>query len=141
MPQNKAIVKKQQGFTLIELMIVVAIIGILAAVVYPSYADFVVRSNRAEAQRELMRLANLQEQLFVDRRSYSADMTDLGMSANPYVTESKNYSISSVVANNGTTFILTATAQGRQSRDTYCPSLTINEAGQQGANSPTCWEK
>ena len=53
------------GFTLIELLITVAIIGILAGVAYPSYTDFIVRSNRTEAQRELLHLANLQEQIFV----------------------------------------------------------------------------
>lgn len=60
--------RKELGFTLMELLITVAIIGILASVAYPSYTDFVVRSNRSEAQRELMRFANLQEQVFVDRR-------------------------------------------------------------------------
>jgi type IV pilus assembly protein PilE len=122
-------------------MIVVAIIGILAAIVYPSYSEFVVRSDRGEAQRELVRLANLQEQLFVDRRSYTADMTDLGMGADPYVTDSKKYSIDAVTANNGATYILTATAKGSQIRDTDCDTLTINEAGQQGAANLFCWEK
>jgi type IV pilus assembly protein PilE len=147
MLKNKAKVAKQKGFTLIELMITVAIIGILAAVVYPSYSDFIVRSDRSEAQRELMRLANLQEQVFVDRRRYSNTMIELGMTANPHITESKKYSIASTIANNGTTFILTATAKGSQLRDTDCRTLTINEAGQQaataktGAASDTCWEK
>jgi type IV pilus assembly protein PilE len=144
MPQNKAVVEKQKGFTLVELMITVAIVGILAAVVYPSYSAFIVRSDRSEAQRELMRLANLQEQLFVDRRTYSANMIQLGMTANPYITESKNYSIAATIANNGTTFTLTATAKNSQLRDTDCLTLTINEAGQQdatGSASNTCWEK
>jgi len=141
MAQNKILDKKIKGFTLIELMIVVAIVGILAAIVYPSYSEFVVHSDRGEAQRELVRLANLQEQLFVDRRSYTADMTDLGMGADPYITESDNYSIGAVTANNGATYILTATAQGSQTRDTACNILTINEAGQQGPANSDCWEK
>ena len=132
--------KNQKGFTLVELMIVVAIVGILASVVYPSYTGFILRSDRTEAQRELMRLANLQEQLFVDSRSYSDDMNDLGQLPDPYVTPSNNYSIAATIANNGTTYVLTATAVGSQLRDTDCPTLTINEVGQQGALLPQCWE-
>jgi type IV pilus assembly protein PilE len=132
--------KSNVGFTLIELLITVAIIGILAAVAYPSYTEFVSRSNRTEAQRELLRLANLQEQVFVDNRAYTQDMTGLGMTADPYVTETGHYSIDAIV--NGTTFVLTATAKGSQlTADTDCTTLTINELGQTGGESATCWEK
>jgi type IV pilus assembly protein PilE len=128
-----------KGFTLIEVMIVVAIIAILAAVVYPSYTDFVVRSNRAEAPQQLVRLANLQEQLFVDSRFYTNDLSKLGVSNTTTLeTESKNYIISSVV--NGSTFTLKATAQGVQAtRDAACKEITLTETG---AKAPAlCWEK
>ena len=128
-----------KGFTLIEVMIVVAIIGILASLVYPSYTDFVVRSNRAEAPQQLVRLANLQEQLFVDSRFYTNDLSKLGVSNTTTLeTESKNYIISSVV--NGSTFTLKATAQGVQAtRDAACKEITLTETG---AKAPAlCWEK
>ncbi len=135
-------IEKNLGFTLIELLIAVAIIGILAGVAYPSYTDFITRSNRAEAQRELMRLANLQEQLFIDTRTYTIDMTELGMAADPYITETGNYSIDAVIANAGTTFVLTATAKSSQAtNDTDCTTITVNEVGQQDGEHDFCWEK
>lgn len=130
----------QQGMTLIELLIVVAIMGILAAVAYPSYTDHVVRSNRAEAQRELIRLANLQEQYFIDHRSYTADMTKLGMPADPYITQSNNYSIDALVV--GAKFSLVATAKNEQAiQDSICATLTIEDTGKKTATSVSCWEQ
>lgn len=130
--------KVYSGFTLIELLIVVAIVGILAGVAYPAYTDFTMRSNRAEGQRELVRLANLQEQLYVDSRAYTADMTKLGLSVDPYITENGFYSIDAVVA--GATFTLTATAKKGQVKDTNCLTMTITDTG---AKTPAsnCWEK
>jgi type IV pilus assembly protein PilE len=127
------------GFTLIELMISVAVVGILAAVAYPSYTSFITSSNRSEGQRELLRLANLQEETFIDRRSYTTDMIALGMTADPHLTEFGNYSIDATIDNGGTTFLLTATAKGTQTSDTGCTALTVNEAGQK--LPAICWRQ
>lgn len=128
--------QNQQGFTLIELMIVVAIVGILAMVVYPSYVDTLSRTNRAEAKRELVRVANLQEQYFIDMREYSADMKKLGLSADPFITESGLYSIDATVS--GRTFTLTATALGTQkTNDSDCKTLTIDQSGTKASSA--CW--
>jgi len=132
---------EEQGFTLIEVLIAVAIVGILGAVAYPSYINFVVESNRTEAQRELLRLANLQEQFYIDSRTYTANMTALGMPADPYITESGEYSIDAVA--NASTFTLTATAVSggvQATRDTNCLTLSISETGAKTASGSGCWE-
>jgi len=126
------------GFTLVELLITVAIIGILAGVAYPSYVDYVLRSSRSEGQRELMRYANIQEQVFVDTRSYAETMKGLGESTDKIYTASKNYRIM-VSAQTTTSFTLKAVAKNNQVNDSGCTSLKVNELG---VKTPTdCWEK
>ncbi|MBU2869396.1 prepilin-type N-terminal cleavage/methylation domain-containing protein [Colwellia sp. E2M01] len=127
-----------KGFTLIELMITVAIVGILASIAYPSYTDYVTSSNRTEALRELVRIANLQEQFFVDSRAYTADLSNLNVGKSAvYETPSKHYKISSVVV--GSTFTLTANAQGIQKKnDAGCIAIALTDTG---SKSPlTCWD-
>ncbi|MBA6391651.1 type IV pilin protein [Colwellia sp. BRX10-3] len=127
------------GFTLVELLIAVAIVGILAAVAFPSYTDFVSRSNRTEAQRELLRIANMQEQFYVDTRAYTADMTKLGLGKDPFITENSYYSIDAELANGG--FVLTATAlEPQKSNDSSCQTLSVSETGKKLPAS-ACWEK
>ncbi len=70
--------KKHVGFSLIELMIVVAIVGILAAVAYPSYTDYVIRSNRVEGMEALTELMNQQQRFVLRQRSYTTDLSVLG---------------------------------------------------------------
>lgn len=129
--------KFNRGFTLVELMISIGIVGILAGVAYPSYTDYVLRSNRSEAQRELMRFANLQEQVFVDTRTYASDMKGLGLSTTTFETISKNYEIK-VISQTKTTFTLKAIAKNVQLKDTDCTGLKINHLG---VKTPAaCWE-
>lgn len=73
--------KTHKGFSLIELMVVVVIVGILAAVAFPSYQSHLVKSNRAAAQAFMMDVENRQKQYLLDARSYAADLTALGMAA------------------------------------------------------------
>jgi type IV pilus assembly protein PilE len=132
-------VRKQRGFTLIELLITVAVVGILASVAYPSYVDFVTSSNRTEGQRELLRFANLQEQYFVDYRTYGDDLKKLGLSTTKVLTENGYYQIE-VDSADATAFVLMAVAQGSQATndDSACLSLTITQVGVKGPEG--CWD-
>lgn len=73
--------RSARGFTLIELMIAVAVVGILAAIAYPSYTDYVRKARRATAESALMDLASKQQTFLLARRTYTDSLTDLGFAA------------------------------------------------------------
>lgn len=132
---------RKHGFTLIEVLITVAIIGILGAVAYPSYSSYVTKSKRAEPQKELLELANLMEQYFIDHREYTDKLSELGGSGDSYLTESGNYTISATTNANGSTFTLTATVKSgsSQSGDSECATMSVDHVGQKTATSANCW--
>lgn len=124
--------KKNKGFTLIEVMIVVAIIGILAAIAYPSYDEYVKRGNRAEGQAFLNEVAARQERYFSQNNAYVTsvdDISKLGLSKSS--SETGKYTLT-ISTNNG--YTLTAT---QQFNDTKCGNLTLNAIGDKGANGKT----
>lgn len=89
---------KIKGFTLIELMIVVAIIGILTAIAFPAYKDWVIRSNRAAAESYMLSIATKEEQYMVDARQYGT-LSDLGMTTPPSSVSGK-YTVSFTTLDN-----------------------------------------
>jgi len=136
---------KKSGFTLIELMISIAIVGILVAVVYPSYLSYVQQARRSEGQAKLVELANLQEMYYLDHHVYTEDLdTDLNMGADPFITENGYYSISSSsTVSTAFDFTLTATAIGTQAADSDCATLSITQdltKSATNANGTNCWQ-
>lgn len=115
------------GFTLIELMVCVAIIGILAAIAYPAYSKYLVKSNRAAAESHLVELAQAEAQYMADSRSYAGSVGDLGMTT-PAAVLAK-YTIS-IAPTDGPPagFKITATPIPGSSQDGD-EALTIDEAG------------
>jgi len=135
--------RSMRGITLIELMIVVAIVAILAAIAYPSYREQVRRSNRSEGQAMLQNAAALQERFFSNNNTYTTNMTQLGFTANPAISEHGYYSVAAAACGGGTIatcYLLTATAQGGQADDTKCATMTLNNLGQKtSAPNANCW--
>lgn len=131
----------EQGFTLIELMIVVAVISILAAIAYPSYQEYVLRSRRAEGQAFLNDAAARQERYRAQNGSYTATVSDLKLPGGD--KSDRGYYQLEIDPKDG--YTLTAKRQGAQIADTKCGNLTLNAAGTKGLDSPsggtvdTCW--
>ena len=126
---NRAwLMNKIKGFTLIELMIVIAIIGILSSIAFPSYQNYLVEGRRSEAQAALINIAGRQEQYFLDNKVYANDLTELGLPENPFVTEDGWYTIAALCDANGCVngYNLTANPQGTQVTD---GNLSINSLG------------
>jgi type IV pilus assembly protein PilE len=149
---------KPAGFTLIELMIAVAIVGILATIAATSYQRQVMQSHRTDARTALLDLAGREEKLFSTTNQYSAIPSVLGYGA---ATTAVSFPVGS---SNGTnyynvlittpdplqpanpnSYTITATpiSTSPQAADTTCTSLTVNQLGQQTAtpvpNTATCW--
>lgn len=132
-----------------ELLIVVAIMGVLASLALPAYNNSVLRSARSEAKSELLQVASDQERYFSNFNTYVNDATPLNtpvVAARNRTTQNGLYSISVAACGTGTLancFVATATAQGDQTADS-CTTLTVSNTGARGATGDTteeCWQR
>ena len=140
------------GFTLMELMIVMVIIGLLAAIGYPGYRDYVVRTQRDLAKSAMVQVLDRQEQFFIDNKAYATDVTNLGFPASPFAIDRQGRVVATTDTNrvytvgltdaSATAFTIQATPQLRQATDdAECGTLSVTSRGVKSASGTgdRCW--
>lgn len=131
--------KENKGFTLIELMIAVAIIGILAAVAYPAYQNSIIKGNRAAAKTFLMEVSQKEAQYLLDKRAYTTSLDDLGLTSSTIPLEfSRHYTAAIVVTGPppGYTIRATPIAGKQQAKDGW---LELSHTGVKTSQYPDKW--
>lgn len=134
----------QRGFSLVELMIAVVIIGILSAIAMPAYTQYIVKAKRAAAQSFIMGVANKQEQYLLNARAYATSLAALGLAIPADIAASYTVTEPIPVTASPPGYTITAVPIGNQAaKDTLCGSLSINQLGTKtisGTGSlATCW--
>jgi len=128
-------IQYSKGFTLIELMIAVAVVGILAAIAYPSYQDSVRKSRRADAKSALLDAAQREERVFTENNQYTATLGTGGLNLSATTTDGYyTLAITNAAANAAgriSTYTITATpvAGTTQAKDTTCSAFSVNQIG------------
>jgi type IV pilus assembly protein PilE len=150
--------RQERGFTLIELMIVMAIIAVLAAIAYPNYQQFLLKSGRSDGHAKLTQIMQAQERFYSQNQSYTEN---LGATAagnpglafpgvaedGPVISDEQRYSIAAEVCAVGTPLTrcvrLVATTAGPQAADFQCGNLSLDSRGVKGESGTgtvqTCW--
>lgn len=128
----------KQGFSLIELIVVMAIMGILTTMAYPSYKNYIVRAHRSDGQSALLDLAIRLEQFYAEHNRYQTATLGTGAATDilSTTTSPENYYTLSITKASANEYALKATPKGVQARlDTNCQSLTLNSQGAKGIAS------
>ncbi|MEO4047232.1 type IV pilin protein [Pseudomonas sp. CAU 1711] len=133
---------KRNGFTLIELMIAVAVVGILAAIAYPSYSEHVRKTRRAEVAAVMLENAQLMERFYSQNGTYE----NAPINAQSPTTGAAVYNIAvDKEKTSATAFVINATAvTGGIMAGDECKALSINQLGEQGSGTgrnAVCWRR
>lgn len=126
--KKKYIFIYSNGFSLIELLVVLSIIATLVTLAYPSYQQYLIQSRRTDGQSALLDLATRMERYYAENNTYDAAPLSTPTSPGTW------YQLS-ITAQDDVSFSLQATPQGAQSADTICQSLTFNHTGEKGITS------
>jgi type IV pilus assembly protein PilE len=130
---------RARGFTLIEVIIAMAIVAILVAVALPSYREHMRKSRRAEAQAYLMAVASRQQQFLLDTRGYAPNLATVGLATPANVAAAYDLAVTAV-AGPPPTFRLTATPKSTTDQvKERCGTLAIDQTGAKTAAVSTCW--
>ncbi len=126
------------GFTLVELMIVVAIVGTLAAISMGFYGNYVTDANRTDGRMALTQTAASLEKCKALYSSYNSGNCNVAF---PVTSDDGLYTVAAAIPVDGATFTLTATpvAGGYQAGDTYCTELTLTSSGVKSGTGTKCW--
>jgi len=134
------------GFTLMEILIVIAILGILLMLVLPTYFDSMRKSRRADGIGDLLELVGRQERFYAQNSTYTTDIdTAAGLNLGRTVSSEGHYTLSAAACASGTIascYVLTATPVGGQAGDKACAALSVDSLGQttaSGVDPDNCW--